>query len=450
MNFNNGIELTQSQKLIMTSQLRQSLKILNMNKVELESEIVKEVESNPLLEAEKNSEINWEQYINDMENTRKYNNYENVFNGENEVNLENLIKSDSNIYDDLKFQVSLYKLDDSERMICDYIIDSLDEDGYLKISDHEIIESLNIDEDIFEKCLIKVQNLEPSGVAARSLEECLIIQLNNLRIFDEILESIIRHDLKLIASNKYKDICKKYKITLQECKRFSDLIKDLNPKPCEVYFSSNKESIYVQPDVIVEKIENEFIAYLNEKDSYKLKINNFYKEVLKNSQADKDAKDFIKERLNSALSLMKNIDSRKSTILRIAESIVKNQEEFLNRGIKYIKPMTMKDLAEELNCHESTISRGVNGKYMLTPFGTYEFKYFFNSSIETDNNEAISSVSIKNMIRDKIKAEKKDKPLSDDKIAKLLKEQGINVARRTVAKYREELGILSSSKRKKC
>ncbi|MBC5997076.1 RNA polymerase sigma-54 factor [Romboutsia ilealis] len=449
MNFNNGIELTQSQKLIMTANLRQSLEVLNMNRMELESEIVKELESNPLLDAEKNSEINWEQYIKDMENSRSFNRFENVFNGDSEVNLENIIKSNSNIYDDLKFQISLYKLDNLERMVCEYIIDSLDEDGYLNISDYEIIESLNIDVETFEECMHKVQNLEPSGVAARNLEECLIIQINNHGIFDEILESIIKQDLKLIASNKYKDICKKYKITLQECKRFAELIKDLNPKPCEGYFNSSKESIYVQPDVIVEKIEDEFIAYLNERDSYKLKINNFYKEVLKNSQADKDAKDFIKERLNSALSLIKNIDSRKSTILKIAEIILKKQEGFFNKGAKYINPMTMKEVAEELSCHESTISRGVNGKYMLTPFGTYEFKYFFNSSLENDNNEAISSASIKNMIRDKIKAEKKDKPLSDDKIAKLLKEEGINVARRTVAKYREELGILSSSKRKK-
>lgn len=449
MNFNNGIELTQSQKLIMTANLRQSLEVLNMNRMELESEIVKELESNPLLDAEKNSEINWEQYIKDMENSRSFNRFENVFNGDSEVNLENIIKSNSNIYDDLKFQISLYKLDNLERMVCEYIIDSLDEDGYLHISDYEIIESLNIDVETFEECMHKVQNLEPSGVAARNLEECLIIQINNHGIFDEILESIIKQDLKLIASNKYKDICKKYKITLQECKRFAELIKDLNPKPCEGYFNSSKESIYVQPDVIVEKIEDEFIAYLNERDSYKLKINNFYKEVLKNSQADKDAKDFIKERLNSALSLIKNIDSRKSTILKIAEIILKKQEGFFNKGAKYINPMTMKEVAEELSCHESTISRGVNGKYMLTPFGTYEFKYFFNSSLENDNNEAISSASIKNMIRDKIKAEKKDKPLSDDKIAKLLKEEGINVARRTVAKYREELGILSSSKRKK-
>ena len=449
MNFNNGIDLTQSQKLIMTANLRQSLEVLNMNRMELESEIVKELESNPLLDAEKNSEINWEQYIKDMENSRSFNRFENVFNGDSEVNLENIIKSNSNIYDDLKFQISLYKLDNLERMVCEYIIDSLDEDGYLNISDYEIIESLNIDVETFEECMHKVQNLEPSGVAARNLEECLIIQINNHGIFDEILESIIKQDLKLIASNKYKDICKKYKITLQECKRFAELIKDLNPKPCEGYFNSSKESIYVQPDVIVEKIEDEFIAYLNERDSYKLKINNFYKEVLKNSQADKDAKDFIKERLNSALSLIKNIDSRKSTILKIAEIILKKQEGFFNKGAKYINPMTMKEVAEELSCHESTISRGVNGKYMLTPFGTYEFKYFFNSSLENDNNEAISSASIKNMIRDKIKAEKKDKPLSDDKIAKLLKEEGINVARRTVAKYREELGILSSSKRKK-
>ena len=449
MNLNNSIELTQSQKLIMTSQLRQSLKILNMNKVELESEIIKEVESNPLLEAEKNSEIDWEQYISYIDNTRKYNNFENVFHTNNEINLENIIKSNSNIYDDLKFQLSLYKLDNLEKVICEYIIDSLDEDGYLKISDCEITELLNVDEDILKKCLTKVQNLEPSGVGARNLEECLIIQLNNIGIYNEVLENIIKYDLKLIASNKYKDICKKYKITLQEYKKFYELIKGLNPKPCEGYFSNENKFIYVQPDVIVEKIENEFITYINEKDSYKLKINNFYKEVLINSKEDKDAKDFIKERLNSALTLIKNIDSRKSTILKISESIVNNQKEFFNKGVKYIKPMTMKDLAEELNCHESTISRGVNGKYMLTPFGTYEFKYFFNSSIETDNDEAISSISIKNMIREKIKSEKKDNPLSDDKISKLLKEQGINVARRTVTKYREELGILSSSKRKK-
>ncbi len=449
MNFNHGIELTQAQKLVMTTQLRQSIEILNMNNIELEHEIAREVESNPLLEAEKSSDINWEEYINDIENSKSYKKIENVFNEDNEVNLENIIKNSSNLYDDLIFQISLYKLSDLEREVCEYIIDSLDEDGFLKIDDDEMIKALNIDKKIYINCLSKVQNLEPNGVGARNLKECLIIQAKNNGTYNEVLEEIIHNDLRLVATNKYKEICKKYNISFQKYKELSNIIKDLNPKPCENYYSPTEEAIYIKPDVIVEKIDGKFLVYLNRKETYKLRINNFYKEVLRNSQSDNDAKEFIKERLNSALNLIKNIDHRKNTILKIAECIVKKQEEFLNKGIKYIKPMKMKDLAEELECHESTISRGVNGKYILTPFGTFEFKYFFNSSIETDGDESISSVSIKNIIKDKIKSENKEKPLSDEQLAKILKEEGIKIARRTVAKYREELGILSSSKRKK-
>ncbi|MEC3793997.1 RNA polymerase sigma-54 factor, partial [Clostridioides difficile] len=209
-----------------------------------------------------------------------------------------------------------------------------------------------------------------------------------------------------------------------------------------------EKSVYIQPDVTVEKIDDEFIVYLNEKDSYQIRINSYYKDILKNSQSDESAKEFIKERLNSATGLMKNIESRKTTVLKIAEEIVKAQDEFLRKGTKYIKPLKMKDIAEKLEFHESTISRGVNGKYMLTPFGVYEFRYFFSSAIETENNEMASSTSIKKIIKETIKDENKKKPLSDDHISKLLKEKGINVARRTVAKYREELGIPSSSKRK--
>ncbi|MGL5329695.1 MAG: RNA polymerase factor sigma-54, partial [Peptostreptococcaceae bacterium] len=325
-----------------------------------------------------------------------------------------------------------------------------DEDGYLKISDEEIINTLKIDNTMYEDCLYSIQNLEPSGVGARSLEECLIIQLHNNGVYNEVLEEIVKNDLVLVASNKHKDICKKYKLSMQVCINLTNLIKQLNPKPCDNYISSTGDTIYVQPDVIIDKIDGEFIVYLNEKDSYQLKINKFYRDILKNSQSDKDAKDFIKEKLDSALGLMKNIDSRKSTILKIAECILKRQEAFFNYGVKHIKPMIMKEVADELEFHESTISRGVNGKYMLTPFGTFEFKYFFNSAIETNNEESMASISIKNIIKEKIKSENKAKPLSDEQLSKILKEEGINIARRTVAKYREELGILSSSKRKKC
>ncbi|HBF8442196.1 TPA: RNA polymerase factor sigma-54 [Clostridioides difficile] len=446
MNFNNSLELTQSQKLIMTTQLKQSLSILNMSKLELEEEIKREAENNPLVEVEKSGEINWEEYIKDMDRSRRLDRTEISYNPDNEVNLENLVKYSSNLYEDLKFQISLYKLTDKELKVCEYIIDSLDEDGYLRTEEKVIVDTLKIDEELFEKCLISVQQLEPSGVGARSLSECLMIQMASLGIYNEILEEIVTKDLNLIANNKYKEISKKYNMSLQKCVELINIIKTLDPKPGRT--CSVEKSVYIQPDVTVEKIDDEFIVYLNEKDSYQIRINSYYKDILKNSQSDESAKEFIKERLNSATGLMKNIESRKTTVLKIAEEIVKAQDEFLRKGTKYIKPLKMKDIAEKLEFHESTISRGVNGKYMLTPFGVYEFRYFFSSAIETENNEMASSTSIKKIIKETIKDENKKKPLSDDHISKLLKEKGINVARRTVAKYREELGIPSSSKRK--
>ncbi|WP_330569984.1 RNA polymerase factor sigma-54 [Clostridioides difficile] len=420
--------------------------MLNMSKLELEEEIKREAENNPLVEVEKSGEINWEEYIKDMDRSRRLDRTEISYNPDNEVNLENLVKYSSNLYEDLKFQISLYKLTDKELEVCEYIIDSLDEDGYLRTEEKVIVDTLKIDEELFEKCLISVQQLEPSGVGARSLSECLMIQMASLGIYNEILEEIVTKDLNLIANNKYKEISKKYNMSLQKCVELINIIKTLDPKPGRT--CSVEKSVYIQPDVTVEKIDDEFIVYLNEKDSYQIRINSYYKDILKNSQSDESAKEFIKERLNSATGLMKNIESRKTTVLKIAEEIVKAQDEFLRKGTKYIKPLKMKDIAEKLEFHESTISRGVNGKYMLTPFGVYEFRYFFSSAIETENNEMASSTSIKKIIKETIKDENKKKPLSDDHISKLLKEKGINVARRTVAKYREELGIPSSSKRK--
>ena len=446
MNFNNSLQLTQSQKLVMTTQLKQSLAILNMSKLELDEEIVREAESNPLLDVEKGSEINWEEYIKDIEKSNYKDRSEFSYNPDNDINLENMVKYSSNIYEHLLLQISLYKLREEEREICEYIIENLDEDGYLRIDDKEIINTLGIDRETFEDCLANIQQLEPNGVGARDISECLIIQMHNLGIFNDTLEDIVANDLHLIASNKYKDISKKYNISLDRCVNLINIIKTLDPKPgrsCCV-----EKSVYIQPDVVVEKFDEEFVVYLNEKDNYKIKINNYYKEILKNSQSDDNAKEFIKDRLNSATGLMKNIESRKNTVLRIAEEIVKAQEEFLRKGVKHIRPLKMKDIAEKLEFHESTISRGVNGKYMLTPFGVYEFKYFFSSAIETEEDGMASSTSIKKIIQETIKKENKKKPLSDDHISKMLKEQGINVARRTVAKYREELGILSSSKRK--
>ena len=446
MNFNNNLELIQSQKLAMTTQLKQSLNILNMSNFELEEEIKRESEENPLLEVEKNSEINWEEYIKNVEQSHLIDKNELYYNSDNDINIENIVKNTSNLYENLHLQVSLYKINQIEKETCDYIIDSLDEDGYLRIDEKEIINELNINKNIFENCLDIIQQLEPIGVGARSLPECLIIQIRNLGIDNELLETIVSKDLDLIGKNKYKEITKKYNISMQKCVNLINIVKTLEPKPGRVY--SDEKSVYVQPDVFVEKIEDEFVVYINESDNLKIRISNFYREILKNSRDDENAKNFIKEKLNSATGLIKSIENRKSTILKIAQEIVKNQKEFLHKGEKYIKPMKMKDIAQSLDFHESTISRGVNGKYMLTPFGMYEFRYFFSSALEANYDNSVSGVSIKRIIQDIIKSENKKKPLSDDQIAKILNNKGINIARRTIAKYREELGILSSSKRK--
>lgn len=449
MNFKNTLELNQSQKLILTTQLKQSLAILNMSRLEVEEEIRKESESNPLLEAEKNEEgIDWEKYIKHMEsvNIRQDKN-DAPYSSENAVDFENMIRSTSNLYDYLIDELKYFKLTFEEKRICRYIIDSLDEDGYLRINDKEIYDELRVDASLFRRCLDIVQQLDPPGIGARNISECLILQLERMGISNNIVENIIMNDLELIGRNKLKDIAKKYKISIEKCKEAIEIIRHLDPKPGRA--CSNDKCVYVQPDVIVDKIDGKYIVHTNEKDVYNIKINDFYRNMMTDKDSDKEAKEFIKDRLNSAATLIKNIESRKSTILRIAEAIIDEQQEFIQKGEKYIKPMKMKDIADKLEIHESTVSRGVNGKYMLTPFGLYEFKFFFNAALETDNSsEGASSAGIKRDIKDIIDGENKKKPLSDDAISKMLKEKGVSVARRTVAKYREEMGIASSSRRK--
>lgn len=445
MNLNQNIEINQSQKLIITTSLKQSLDILSMDKQDLEDEIIKQSEENPVIEIEKNNDIDWESYINDLYKS-SYKVNENYTNNEY-LNYENIISSEKNIYKELLFQISLYKLSNQERKVCEFIIYNLDENGYLNIKEKEIVEYLKIKEELFNKCLEKIQQLEPIGVGARNLSECLIIQIRNRNIKDIKLEKIIREDLDKIALFKYKYISKKYSISTEKCLEYIQIIKILNPKPGKVY--NIEKSVYIQPDVVVEKIHNEFVLSLNDTDIPRVKINNFYKEILLQLNSDEYAKKFIKENLNSAKELIKNIENRKSTILKIAKEIVKSQNDFFEKGTKYIKAMNMKDIAKNLNLHESTISRGVNGKYIMTPFGIFEFKYFFNTAISTDNKEGISNRSVKYILKEIIKKEDKYNPLSDEKIVEKLKENGMNISRRTVSKYRNELNIQSSNKRKK-
>lgn len=443
MNLSNQIELTQSQRLIITTQLRQSLSLLNMSNLELEEEIKKEAEENPLLEVENKSDIDWQGYIKSMDYKRQYRINHSL---DNEVTLENMIKYESSLYDYIKYQLSLLKITNKEREICEYLVDCLDENGYFTTDEKYILKKLKISQDEFDICLNIIQRLEPSGIGARNLIECLLIQINNNDIYDDILCNIIADDLELIGKNKLREISKKHRITLEQCIKYIDKIRMLNPKPGRL--CSNDVTLYIQPDVIVRKIDNEFQVFMNNSNEFTLSINNYYRSILNNPSSDKDVREFIKDKLNNAVTFIKNIESRKNTILQITEEIVKEQKEFFNKGENYIKPMKLRDIANKLGYHESTISRGINNKYMLTPFGLYDFKYFFSSSLITNSNEDVSSLKIKKLIKDIIDKENKLKPLSDDNICKLLKDDGIKLARRTVAKYRESMKIPSSNKRK--
>ena len=443
MNFNNKLEMIQSQKLVMTTQLKQSLDILNMSNLELEEEIKKEAEENPLLDMESKDNIDWEKFVKEIDN-KSY--HIKGYDLDNDYTLENIIKSENNLYDYLKSQLGILKISKKEKEICEYIIDCLDKDGYLSCDEKFIMEELKISEEVFNSCLEYIQQFEPSGVGARSLSECLLIQMKNKNLIDDILKSIIIEDLNLIGHNKIKVISKKYNMNIEDCVKYIEKIKEFDPKPGRI--CSNDKSIYVQPDVIVRKVNGEFIIYMNDVTNFNLYINNYYKNILNCNETDENAKEFIKNKLNHALNLLKNIETRKSTILKIAEVILREQEDFFNKGLKYIKPLRLKDIANDLGYHESTISRGINNKYILTPYGLFEFKYFFSNAVQSEKQEGISSTKIKNMIKELIDKENKLKPLSDDKICKLLKEEGIILARRTVAKYREEMNISSSSKRK--
>ena len=378
MKIDYGLEMSQSQKIIVSTNLVQSLKILSMTTLELEDEIKKQAEENPIIEVEmQNSErkVDWERYINHLKHHTYNDKNESRYNADSKMDFENIISNNQNLYDYLKEQINCYKIDKTEEKVCEYIIDSLDENGYLKDEDL-VIKDLNIDSKIYNRCKKYIQSLEPSGVGGSNLEESLIIQLRNLDIKDGLLEDIIKNDLNCIGNKKISLICKKYNINKSQCMNYIKLIKSLDPKPCEKF--KLKDIIYIKPDVTVKKIDGEFVLEGNNTNDINIHINSFYKEILNDESSDIVAKEFIKDRLDSALNLIKSIEHRKSTTIMIANSILNKQKDFFEKGIHYIKPMKMQELAQELNIHQSTISRGVNGKYMLTPFGLFEFKYFFS------------------------------------------------------------------------
>jgi len=459
MGFN--LQLEQSQKLIMTPQLQQAIQILQFNSLELDNYINEQLEKNPVLEAniekerhelsdvksekDKIKEINWKEYIED------FNNYEytkgSYNNEENEFNYENIVSKESSLQEYLLFQYHLTLLDRKYFEIGEYIINSLDDRGYLIATIEEIADYFKEEEYIVESILQIIQTFDPPGVGARTLEECLLLQLSSLDIKDEKIYTLIRDYLPEVASNKYPYIAKQLGVSIEQIQKYCDFIKTLEPKPGRGF--APNQNRYITPDVVVKKVDNEYIILTNDYYGPRLTIRDDYKRMIISGDENSDVVKFLNDQFNSAAWLIKSIEQRKQTIYKVAEVIIKRQIAFFEKGKKYLRPMTLREVADEVEVHESTVSRATNGKYIETPLGIFELKYFFSGGVEGTEGIGISSESIKSFMQDIINMEDPKKPLSDDKIVNKLKIKGINISRRTVAKYRDDMGILSSSRRKR-
>ena len=436
-----SLNLEQKQELVMTPQLQMAIELLQFSSQELQEYVDEELKDNPLLE--KDNEDNKEKLDDRIENQYSSPSYSSaVSSRDDEYNYENFVSYQPNLLEYLENQ--LYQvLDDDEIEIGEYILGNLDQCGFLCESVEEISKNLDTSEDKVESVLERINYLEPIGVAAPNLQESLLIQLDSLETNTEIANKIVKEHFQLLVDQNYKEIIKKVDRDKEKVMRAIKVIKTLNPRPA-ASFNEKHNTKYITPDIVIKNVNGEFVVVINEKASPVLRINPQYYKMMQKNRGD-DTHDFLKKKFKSALWLIKSIEQRRITVYRIANAIVEKQKEFLKKGVKYIKPMTMQDIADEIEMHESTVSRATSDKYIQTPQGIYDFKFFFSSGV---NN--ISSISIKAMIREYIENEDKSSPFSDQKLADELKEkEGMKLSRRTVAKYRNEMSIPSSIKRKK-
>jgi RNA polymerase sigma-54 factor len=461
MNLDYGMKMTQEQRMILTQNMQQSIKLLQMSLHDLREYIDNEYSENPVIEI--NEEVNsYDDVINDEMSTRNEYDakkiteelYSDNYRDRSETNYSNedvsplnFIEKKMSLKEYLQEQLVETDIDQYTLSICKYIIESLDYRGYLEISTKELAEELTISEEIVEKALTVVQGLEPYGIGARNIQECLLIQSIKLNIFDNIIEKMILNHLENIAENKYEAVGKALNISPREAQRYGDLIKRLEPKPSRGFYTG-EEVNYIIPDAEVKNVDGEFFILMNESVLPRLMVNKTYKDVLQNNK-DSETNAYVKEKINQALFLIKSIEQRKNTLYKVLECLVDKQKEFFIHGKQHIKPLTLKEVAEKINVHESTVSRAVRDKYVLTSYGTIKIKDLFQSGMSSNNNEDMATIKIKNEIKEIINEENKSKPLSDQAISSMLAEKNMNISRRTVAKYREELGIKSSSMRKR-
>jgi RNA polymerase sigma-54 factor len=474
-----------SQQLVMTPQLRQAIKILQVSRSELESLIETELEENPVLEegqqekpavepsaeeprvdgvmgevepaveapkpeaenAKDLKEIDWGEY---------FETYGNEFHGsspndteasddDRRPSLENVLTKTEDLLGHLEWQIRMSSLSLEEERLAGLIIGNVDDDGYLGATVEEIASLAGVEPARVEAVLAKVQEFDPPGVCARNLRECLLIQLRQLGLGESLAARIVREHLDMLESRRFEKLARDLGVSVGEVIEAAKVVSSLEPKPGRNF--GEGEARYVTPDVHVTKVGEDYVITLNDDGLPYLRVSNYYRKML-GADPTGEAKGYIQEKMRAASWLIKSIQQRQRTIYLVTQSIVKFQRDFFERGIAGLRPLVLKDVANDIGMHESTVSRATSNKYVHTPQGTFELKFFFTSSLRAGAGEDVSSESVKQRIREIIQGEDARHPYSDQYIAALLAKENVDIARRTVAKYREMMAILPSSKRK--
>lgn len=476
-----GLELRQqlklSQQLVMTPQLQQAIKLLQLSRLELLDTVQQELMENPLLEEGQNMDLeqeeqrqdiaehqvespkdrdaalerdlvrnaDWEDYLGEFSSSGKQSHARESEIPEEGSSFEARLSSKPSLEGHLIWQVRLSDFSEKQKEISEVIIGCLNPAGYLQTTTEEVAAMTSSTPDEVETVLHRIQRLDPVGVAARTPRECLLVQLEVYEYSDPILFSLVSDHLEDLEKKRYKPLARKFKITLDQLRVYLEMLQELDPLPGANYTSV--EPYYISPDAYVYKFNEEFVIMLNEEGMPKLQLNSMYMDSLQHAKSTD--KEYIQEKMRSAVWLMKSLYQRQRTLYKVVESILRFQRDFFEEGVTHLKPLILKDVADDINMHESTVSRITTNKYVATPHGVYELKFFFNSALDLDDGSQVGSESVKAFIKQLIAEENAKKPLSDERIADILKEKlQVNIARRTVAKYRSALGIESSSKRK--
>lgn len=493
------LRLKLAQRLVMTPSLQQAIKLLQLSRLELEETLAQEILENPVLDVEEttdeasaeteesnptaeetgSTEAASETDVEDEPLPSAEETYEDIdveaffadYLGDSrpegpsmaapsldqDNRLENMVSSTGGLGEHLLWQLHLLDFPPQVVVVCEFIIGNLDEGGFLRATDEEIMRGTGCDEDCVAEALVAVRSLDPPGIAAANLQECLAAQIEHLMMDSAANgdEDLLHWAYQVITEHWDELLHQKWEALAEilgfaevaEIKQILDVIQGLERKPGTMFQQDNNQ--YIEPDVHVHKVDEEYTIALNDDGLPKLRINSRYQRMLEGKNLDPQANEFLRDKMRSAMWLMKSIDQRQRTIYKVARSIVSFQKDFLDNGIEHLRPMVLRQVAEDIGMHESTISRVVSNKYMYTPRGLFPMKYFFHSGVDSARGENVSSMVVKERIRKVIEAEDPARPLSDSKIMRMLQKEGIRLARRTVAKYREEMMIPSSDKRKK-